>query len=197
VGFPLSREEEPVSILFDLTHLGRHGRGDEHLDRTYEPAAFTNNGASADDEGYAIVSPVHLVLDVHKQADVFRLTGQINGTLRLECGRCLEPFDVVVDAPFELRYVSAEHHPGDSEREVEDDDLSTAFFDDNAIDLEDLMREQFLLALPMKPLCSDACKGLCPECGANLNTNPCNCTPSWGDPRLKGLSDLLKGAKES
>jgi uncharacterized protein len=93
--------------------------------------------------------------------------------------------------------MSADLNQGEGEREVADDDLSTAYFHDNAIDLEDLMREQFLLALPMKPLCSDACKGLCPQCGANLNTNPCNCNPSWVDPRLKVLSDLLKGAKES
>lgn len=185
-----------MSILFDLTHLGRHGRGDEHLDRTYDPAAFTASGANAD-EDYTIVSPVHLVMDVHKQGDVFRVSGRIDGTLRRNCGRCLEPFDVAVDAPFDLQYMSADLNQGGGEREVADDDLSTAYFHDNAIDLEDLMREQFLLALPMKPLCSDACKGLCPQCGANLNTNPCNCKPSWVDPRLKVLSDLLKGAKES
>ena len=49
----------------------------------------------------------------------------------------------------------------------------------------------------MKPLCDEACKGLCPRCGANLNTTTCDCKPAWVDPRLKGLSDLLKNAKES
>ena len=186
-----------MAIHFDLTQLGRHGRGDDHLDRTYETSAFTHGGANADEEGYAIVSPVHLVMDVRKQGDVFRVTGRLGGTLRLDCGRCLEPFDVPVDAPFELRYVSAEHNAGDGEREVGDDDLTTAFYRDHVIDLEELMREQFQLALPMKPLCSEACKGLCPECGANLNTNPCDCRSSWADPRLKSLGDLLKNSKEN
>ncbi|HWK09116.1 MAG TPA: DUF177 domain-containing protein [Vicinamibacterales bacterium] len=186
-----------MGIAFDLTHLGRHGRGDEHLDRTYEPAAFTHGGQNVDEEGYAIVAPVHLVMDVRKQGDVYRTTGRIESTLRLECGRCLEPFDVHVDAPFELRYVSAQENVGEGEREVGDDDLTTAYYRDNVIDLEELMREQFQLALPMKPLCSEACKGLCPECGANLNTNSCDCKASWVDPRLKGLSELLKNAKHS
>jgi uncharacterized protein len=182
---------------FDLTQLGRHGRGDDHLDRTYEPSAFARAGENVDDEGYAIVSPVHLVMDVHKQGDVYRVTGTVHGTLRLECGRCLEPFDVPVDANFELRYVPAAENAGEGEREVGDDDLTTAYYREHAIDLGDLMREQFQLALPMKPLCSEACKGLCPQCGANLNTNPCDCKQSWIDPRLKGLSELLKNAKHS
>jgi uncharacterized protein len=182
---------------FDLNDLGRHGRGADHLDRTYEPAAFSHGGADVDDEGYAIVAPVHLVMDVRKQGDVFQATGRVDGTLRLECGRCLDPFDVPVGASFELRYVPGAENTGEGEREVGDDDLTTAFYHDQKIDLEELIREQFLLALPMKPLCDEACKGLCPICGANLNTNPCDCKPSWVDPRLKGLSDLLKNAKDS
>ena len=186
-----------MAILFDLNDLGRHGRGAKHLDRTYEPSAFTYGGQNADDEGYAIASPVHLVIDVQKQGDAFRVTGGVEGALRLECGRCLDPFEVPVVAPFELRYVPAVENTGEAEKEVGDDDLTTAFYHDHTIDLEELMREQFQLALPMKPLCDEACKGLCPSCGANLNTNPCDCKPSWVDPRLKRLSDLLKTAKES
>jgi uncharacterized protein len=187
-----------VAIQFDLTQLGRHGRGEEHLDRTYEPAVFSGGGANADDEGYAIVAPVHLVMDVRKQGDVFLVTGRIDGTLRLDCGRCLEPFDVAVGAPFELRYMPVEEGGApDEEREVGDDDLTTAYYRENAIDLEELMREQFQLALPMKPLCTEACKGLCPECGANLNTTACDCKPKWEDPRLAGLKSLLDRSKES
>jgi len=186
-----------VAIHFNLNDLGRHGRGTEHLDRTYQPSAFTHGGEDVDDEGYAIVSPVHLVMDVQKQGDVFRATGRVEGTLRLECGRCLELFDVPVAETFELRYVPAAENAGEDEREVSDDDVTTAFYRDQTIDLEELMREQFQLALPMKPLCDEACKGLCPQCGANLNTNPCDCRPSRVDPRLKGLSDLLKNANES
>ena len=186
-----------MAIQFDLTQLGRHGRGKDHLDRTYEPAQFTAGGRDANDEGYAIVAPVHLVLDVDKQGDVVRLTGRMDGVMRLECGRCLDPFDVPVSAPFELRYVPVEEGVADEEREVGEDDLTTAFYRDHVIDLEELMREQFQLALPMKPLCSEACKGLCADCGANLNTTTCDCKPAWDDPRLAPLKTLLDRSKES
>ena len=73
---------------------------------------------------------------------------------------------------------------GEGEREVEEDDLATAFYDDDQIDLTHLIMEQFQLALPMKALCAEACKGLCPQCGTNLNTGSCNCNVKWEDPRL-------------
>ena len=65
-------------------------------------------------------------------------------------------------------------------REVEEDDLATAFYDDDQIDLTHLIMEQFQLALPMKPLCTEACKGLCPQCGTNLNTGSCDCRREMG-----------------
>ena len=186
-----------MAIQFDLIQLGRHGRAADHIDRSFEPSAFTHGGADADDNGYAIVGPVHLVIDVRKDGDVLRLTGHVAGLLLLECGRFLDPFDIPIDAPFELRYLPGEATAGEDEREVGGEDLTTAYYRDHTIDLEDLMREQFQLALPMKPLCADACKGLCPHCGANRNTAPCNCRPAWEDSRLAGLKSLLDHSNES
>ena len=80
----------------------------------------------------------------------------------------------------------------DEEIEVEDDDVSLTFYRDEQIDLNELLREQFYLALPMKPLCFDGCKGICPQCGTNRNTAPCDCNPQWEDPRMAGLKTLLK-----
>jgi uncharacterized protein len=116
--------------------------------------------------------------------------------LALECGRCLEPFEIPVDSAFELRYVPHEQNTGEGEREIAEDDLTTAYYKDQSIDLDALMAEQFQLALPMKPLCTEACKGLCPACGTNLNTTTCSCAPKWEDPRLaalKGLKGLMSG----
>ena len=84
-------------------------------------------------------------------------------TLELPCSRCLEPFTVPVDATFDLRYQP--HAPNtrpEGEREIEEDDLTTAFYENDEIDLGQLMREQFYLALPMKPLCSDDVPGAVP-----------------------------------
>ena len=66
---------------------------------------------------------------------------------------------------------------------------------DEQIDLNELLREQFYLALPMKPLCKDECLGICPQCGTNRNIAPCDCNPHWEDPRLAGLKNLLEKRK--
>jgi uncharacterized protein len=185
-------------MQFDLRQLGRHG-GDEHLDRTFEPAQFDTPGAA--DEDYEVAAPVHLVLDVHKDREAYRVTGRVETRLRLECSRCLEPFEIPVASAFELRYVPApaatgaghghSGHGEEVETEVAEDDLTTAYYKDETLDLGELLHEQFVLALPMKPLCSDACKGLCPSCGTNLNKGTCDCKPAWTDPRLAGLQGIL------
>ena len=68
--------------------------------------------------------------------------------------------------------------------------LETSYYRNDAIDLNELLREQFYLALPMKPLCGEACRGLCAQCGTNLNAGTCDCQPVWDDPRLSVLKGL-------
>ena len=96
-----------------------------------------------------------------------------------------------VDLPFDLLYLPHQRNAGEGEIEVEDDDLTTAYYRDEQIDLGQLVVEQFLLAIPMKPLCRESCRGLCPECGTNLNMSTCSCVRAWSDPRLDGLKSLL------
>jgi DUF177 domain-containing protein len=187
-------------MQFDLRQLARSG-GEDHLDRTFQPEQF--DPSIVQDEEYRVVGPVHLVMDVRRDRDAYRVTGKVETRLQLECGRCLDPFEIPVDSAFELRYVPAAGNaaPGASlghagrqdevEREVAEDDLTTAFYKDETLDLGELMHEQFVLALPMKPLCSETCKGLCPECGTNRNKATCDCKPVWTDPRLAALQGLL------
>jgi uncharacterized protein len=169
---------------FDLRQLGRRGGAsrDDDVARTFQPSAFETPVERVDD--YRVVAPVHLVMDVHKDRDAYRVTGSVETRLALECGRCLDQFETPVESTFELRYVPAAANEGEQEREVEEDDLTTAFYRDEQLDLGELMHEQFMLALPMKPLCSERCKGLCPQCGTNLNKAACDCAPTWNDPRL-------------
>jgi uncharacterized protein len=189
-------------MRFDLRQLGRKGSGtlrDEHVDQTFQ-ASELEAGAAADD-AYRVVAPVHLVMDVHKDGDAYRAAGRVATKLGLECGRCLEAFEIPIDSPFELRYVPAPAAAGDAveaEREVNEDDLTTAFYQEEAIDLGELMHEQFVLSLPMKPLCTEACQGLCLQCGTNLNKGTCDCKPAWTtDPRLAALKGLVKTDKEN
>jgi uncharacterized protein len=183
---------------FDLRQLGRKGSGtlrDEHVDRTFQPSEFP--ASVVQDEEYTVVAPVHLVMDVHKDSEAYRVSGTVATRLELECGRCLEAFAIPVESPFELRYVPepAATAEGD-EKEVTEDDLTTSFYSEDSIDLGELMHEQFVLALPMKPLCSEGCQGLCPHCGTNLNKGTCDCKATWTDPRLAALEGLLKSNKE-
>jgi uncharacterized protein len=187
-----------VTMRFDLRQLGRQKGGslrDEHVDRTFQPSEF--EASVGKDEEYKVAAPVRLELDVHKDGEAYRVTGRVATRLQLECGRCLEPFEIPVDSAFELRYVPlpmAVGGPGseEAEREVTEDDLTTAFYKEDSIDLGELMHEQFVLALPMKPLCRETCKGLCVHCGTNLNKETCNCAPQWTDPRLAALKGLIK-----
>ena len=175
--------------------LSHYRQPETEFGKVFDPA-----GLPGEDEEYRVTAPVELRLVIHKDQDRFRLVGAVKTELELQCSRCLEPFKMPVDRAFDLRYlpagVTAEVEPDeDDETEVEDDDVAITFYRDEQIDLNELLREQFYLALPMKPLCSAGCKGICPLCGTNRNTSPCDCTPQWEDPRLAGLKTLLEKRK--
>jgi uncharacterized protein len=178
------------SMRLDLSQL--HGQA-KHYERRFEPSAF-----DPQDDDYRVAAPVELTLDVEKAGgDAFRVNGHATTRLMLECGRCLDDFELPFDATFELRYVPAIDAATEAEREISEDDLATSFYREGHLDVIEMLREQFQLALPMKPLCAEACRGLCPECGANLNRTDCGCTPKWEDPRLAVLKGLLKPEKEN
>jgi len=159
----------------------------EHFDKRYEPSLFP----SAEGDPFRVVSPVTLSFDVDRQEPGrYRVAGHLTGEIELDCSRCLEPFTLPVVTDFDLRYVPRIENVGEGEREVEEDDLATAFYDEDQIDLGHLIMEQFQLALPMKALCKDDCKGLCPNCGTNLNTGTCDCSQTWEDPRFAALRNL-------
>jgi uncharacterized protein len=170
-----------------LLNLNQIRTAHERYDRTYAPEAF-----AGDPDTFQVVQPVSLGFDIFKDKAHFRLVGSIATTLELPCGRCLEPFTLPVAASFDLRYQPHTANTGEGEREIEEDDLSTAFYENETIDLGQLMREQFYLALPMKPLCAGNCLGLCTQCGTNLNRETCSCTRDWEDPRLAVLKALKK-----
>ena len=167
-----------------LLNLNQIRTAQDRFEQVYRPDQFEA------DEDFRVVAPVALAFDIFKDKQAFRLAGRLQTTLELKCSRCLEPFTVPVDQEFDLRYQPHTANAGEGEREIEEDDLTTAFYEKDQIDLGHLMHEQFVLALPMKPLCDTACKGLCPVCGTNLNTATCDCKPAWEDPRLAVLKKL-------
>lgn len=169
-----------------LLDLSRIRTAHEHVEREYAREAFRP------DADYTIVGPVRLVFDVFKDKDTFRLTGRVDTVVELLCSRCLEAFRWPVDEPFELTYQPRAAQASSEEREISDADFSAAFYDNEQIDLEQLIRERIEMSLPMKPLCRQDCRGLCPVCGTNLNRGACGCTREWEDPRLAALKALKK-----
>lgn len=125
----------------------------------------------------------------------YRLRGRLAVRIELLCSRCLESFEMPVEEELDLLYLPASENVGPEEgeeRSLEAGDLATSFYDDERIDLGQMIREQVYLALPMKPLCKSNCRGLCPMCGTNLNLSSCDCTPEAVDPRFSSLKALLK-----
>jgi uncharacterized protein len=171
-------------MLFDLR--GLRGEG-ERIAREYDAGAF-----DLADEDFRLVGPVGFTADVRKDARRVRLVGRVVAALETTCGRCLDPLRVPVDSTVDLLFLPHSDDAQD-EREVGDADLGVSFYKDDAIDLGEVVREQFFLALPMKPLCQPDCKGLCATCGANWNRDTCECRSEWVDPRMAPLKKLLDG----
>ena len=180
-------------MRLELSHI-RQPETEFH--KVFQPAEL-----QGEDEEYRITAPVEVRMVIHKDHDRFRLVGSVKTELELACSRCLEPYRMPIDREFDLRYLPAgavdpQRDEDEDEGEgVEDDDVAITFYRDEQIDLTELLREQFYLALPMKPLCTEDCKGICPQCGTNRNTADCDCNPQWEDPRLAGLKTLLEKRK--
>jgi uncharacterized protein len=106
-----------------------------------------------------------------KSGDDYVLLGRIAGTLETPCARCLEPARVSVDAQVAVTFVPAD----EDDEELAEDDGDVVGFAGNEIALDEEVRDEILLGIPLQVLCSEACKGLCPVCGGNRNAVPCQC----------------------
>lgn len=122
-------------------------------------------------------APGHLTVRVHleKHGHDILLRGHLEGRLALSCSRCLEAFSHPLDADFDLLLAPGPGPLRSDEEELSKADLDVDFYTREEVNLEAIVREQVLLTLPLKPLCSETCQGLCPRCGADLNRETCNC----------------------
>jgi uncharacterized protein len=156
---------------------------------------------AGDPAGYRARGAAHLEAKLQKVER--RVLAKVSGKaeLQVSCGRCLQPVALDVPVDFELTLVPSDEYvdeprgdkdggaarvagsfePGQAEEEV---------YSGKVIDLDPILREQLLLALPGYPVCKEDCKGLCPVCGANLNDRECGCDPHVPDPRWAGLKNV-------
>ena len=127
--------------------------------------------------------PVDIVADI-------RLRGNFSGNFQVPCARCVEPVLIPLAADFDLifRPVAADSEP--TERSITAPETEIGYYQKDSLSLEDVLREQVLLSLPVRTLCKPDCKGLCPRCGENRNIRQCDCEVGPSDPRWEALAGL-------
>ncbi len=146
-------------------------------------------------DGYSVSSPVKAQLAVNKTANEVMVTGSVSVELEMECSRCLQDVRQSLELPVSVVYHPA-HEIGSEKHGLHDDEMDMGFYSGEELDLQELIIEQILLNVQMKPLCREDCKGICPKCGIDLNNGTCACVQKEIDPRLEVLKKLLDKEKE-
>ncbi len=133
----------------------------------------------------------------HKEIlDDIRLVGKLETEVEVACARCLDPVKQPVSREFELLYRPQGADKTKEEAAVSKGETEISYYEGDGLLLEDVLREQVLLAIPYRVLCQENCKGLCPTCGRNLNSGTCDCKEAQPDPRWNALGDLREKLKK-
>jgi len=126
----------------------------------------------------------------HKIIQDIRLRGELATRFELACARCLEPVPQDVTRQFDLLYRPLGTDAGREELSVTTAEAEIGYYSGSGLLLEDVLREQVLLAVPLRAICREDCKGLCPHCGTNLNLEQCSCSEPMEDPRWAALKEI-------
>jgi uncharacterized protein len=132
----------------------------------------------------------------HKRIDDIRLVGDFDTRLQMRCARCLEPVERGVGGHFDLIFRPLGAIPRPQEAAISEAETEIGFYKGNGLQLEQVLAEQVMLAVPIRELCRAECKGLCPHCGRNLNTEECVCGPGAADPRWTALGEMRDKFKQ-
>jgi uncharacterized protein len=124
-----------------------------------------------------------------------RLRGGYEGKFEIPCARCLDPVAHSLSGDFDVLFRPLGVDADASERAITTPETEIGYYQDGGLALEDVVREQVFLSLPARSLCGEDCKGICPRCGKNLNSESCTCDTTPVDPRWSALSDLASRMK--
>jgi uncharacterized protein len=154
-----------------------------HVDQTWWEAG------EAVEPSVGLHEPIQVRVELYKAGAKYVLEGFIKGALRIRCDRCLESYRHGLESRFRLILKQATEESGQPEIELLDEDMQVDFINGTEVDLGEIVRQQVLLNQPMKSLCRDDCRGICPGCGQNLNTETCTCKASGGHPAFLKLKN--------
>lgn len=162
--------------------------GPRHFDLCFE-----SNWWETKDPNNQVVGldgPLDVHLTVSKEGSYYAVSGRLSGAIRVTCDRCLEVYSHKLRFQFNLFLAPPLPEPVGTEMALSEEDMSVAFLTDEELDVDALVREQIYLGLPIKFLCREACRGLCPVCGTNLNLEVCTCRTKSGHPGFLKLKEL-------
>ena len=142
------------------------------------------------DERVKLTHPVQVKGSVKRTGNEVFVNGHLETRAQLECDRCLKPVELPVSADFALEYITGADYESSSAAALSEDEMSVSVFDGESIDVDEIVKEQILLAVPARTLCREDCKGICSECGMDRNAGDCNCAPNEVDPRWAALKNF-------
>jgi uncharacterized protein len=177
-------------MFLDIHDLERHPL---EFEEAFQPGVIDLGGEVRQRTPLQTSGRAELVEEHHGKHEVIqdiRLRGKLSAGLELQCARCLEPVPQDVAREFELLYRPLGADAGRDELSVTDAEAEIGYYQGDGLLLEDVLREQVLLALPLKVTCRQDCRGLCLHCGKNLNEEQCSCTTAVEDPRWTALREI-------
>jgi uncharacterized protein len=169
-------------MQIEIESLGREGRPFAHT--------YLAGELSLEDESLRLLEDVEVRGRARRKGKRVRLSGEIKTKLEKPCDRCLHSVILPVELAFEATFVSPDEELARESPVLEAEDLDASILEGSAIDMDEVVREQILLAADERTLCREKCRGLCPQCGVNLNDERCACESSEVDPRWDALGEL-------
>ena len=142
------------------------------------------------DERVSLSQPATVSGKVRLAGNEVFVNGHVEARAKVECDRCLRPVETPVDTDFALEYITGSEYESSGVAELTEAEMSVSVFDGQGVDVDEIVKEQILLAVPTRLLCREDCKGICPECGTDRNTGDCNCATNDIDPRWAALKNL-------
>ena len=127
-----------------------------------------------------------------QEVEDIRLVGNFSTRIEVRCARCLDPVENPASGAFDLIYRPQGVDARGEEAAISKAETEIGYYQGEGLLLEDVLKEQLLLALPAKQVCRESCKGLCPHCGRDLNVETCTCSSAMTDPRWSALEDIRK-----
>ena len=159
------------------------------------PESFPVLTEMADSGVCQFLGPLKAALRAQRVGDIVEIKGKVSTTVRMDCGRCLQPFEMLLESSFDLAYSHKEPvpepgGPDHEELELTAEDMGLIYYQGEEINLKNEIQEQAVLAFPLRTICKPACKGLCPKCGTDLNNGQCACKRSPENNKFAALKDL-------